>query len=81
MYYQTKKHFYSYSIEKNYKDNQLLYYKQMNHLLIEVRYWKGFYEVFYRPQKKIYGYFFNRYDDLQKAVNCVNNFSLYKNLV
>jgi len=60
--------------KKDYKDNELIYWRKYNQItMIEIRLWKDIYEIYYRPKTKIYGYCLNRVQDLETAISIAKN--------
>lgn len=53
----------------NFVDNQLIYTRKTDLGFLEVFYWRGFYEVYFRLHKKRYGYFITSLPTVRKAYN------------
>lgn len=66
-----KRFFHSYK-EREYNDNTLLAYKKLLNGTMEVIYWAEHFEVYYRPTKKRYGYFLKKFEELDRAINLMN---------
>ena len=53
----------------NFVDNQLIYTRKTDLGFLEVFYWRGFYEVYFRLHKKRYGYFITSLSTVRQAYN------------
>ena len=71
----VKRFFHSYKKQNDYKNNQILAYKKELSGMVEIIYWMGWFEVYYRPKSKRYGELIAVMDDLEKAFNFLNNFN------
>lgn len=74
-----RKFFHSYK-EKEYNNNTLLAYKKLLRGTLEIIYWAEEFEVHYRPSQKRYGYFLKKFENLERAVNLMNNLTEEKAL-
>lgn len=71
----VKRFFHSYKKQDNYKNNQILAYKKELSGMVEIIFWMGWFEVYYRPKGKRYGELIAVMDELEKAFNFMNNFN------
>lgn len=55
--------------DNRFVDNQLIYTRKTDLGFLEVFYWKGFYEVYFRLHKKRYGYFITSLSTVKQAYN------------
>lgn len=68
MFARFRRFFYSYAT-RNYADNEVLVTRSDDFGVYEVVYWAGFFEVYFRPFKKRYGYMVGSYPLLKSAVH------------
>ncbi|MCH4202118.1 MAG: hypothetical protein LKF69_00710 [Bacilli bacterium] len=58
-----------------YLPNQVLAVRKCEYGLVEIMFWNDYFEVYYRPLKKRYGYLIARYGELRQAVNRLDTFN------
>lgn len=78
-YYYKKRH-YSEPTICTYKNNQVVYHTKIKDLFLEVRFWKGCYELYTRVKSKTMGFYICTFFELQPAINYCDYLKEQKNL-